>query len=157
MWLVELAPIVDPDLVVTTIAGTLGISLQPGSTMIESIVDWCLGRRMLLIIDNCEHVLDPVTELVRAIVVDCATVTIIATSREPLGVAGEIVARIASLEEREAVELFVLAPPGRPMPVSSRATPTATRSAGSVGASMGSRWRSSLLQPGSVRWARRSC
>jgi predicted ATPase len=108
VWMVELAPIADPDLVVTTIASALGASLQPGSTMIESIVDWCLGRRMLLIIDNCEHVLDPVIGLVRAIVADCPTVTIIATSREPIGVAGETVARIASLDERDASELFVL-------------------------------------------------
>jgi predicted ATPase len=108
VWLVELAPVADPDLAVTTIASALGASLQPGSTMIESIVDWCLGRRMLLIVDNCEHVLDPVIEVVQAIVASCPTVTIIATSREPLGVAGETVTRIASLDERYATELFVL-------------------------------------------------
>jgi predicted ATPase/class 3 adenylate cyclase len=108
VWLVELAPVADPDLAVTTIATALGAHQQPGSTMIESIVDWCLGRRMLLILDNCEHVLDPVIEVVEAIVAGCPTVTIIATSREPLGVAGETVARIASLDERYATELFVL-------------------------------------------------
>lgn len=108
VWLVELAPVADPDLAVTTIASALGVHLQPGSTMVESIVDWCLGRRMLLIVDNCEHVLDPVIEVVGAIVAGCPTVTIIATSREPLGVAGEAVARIASLDERYATELFVL-------------------------------------------------
>jgi predicted ATPase len=108
VWLVELAPVADPDLVVTTIASALGASLQPGSTMVESIVDWCLGRRMLLIIDNCEHVLDPVIEVVHAVVASCPTVTIIATSREPLGVAGETVTRIASLDERYATELFIL-------------------------------------------------
>ena len=108
VWLVELAPVADPDLAVTTIASALGASLQPGSTMIESIVDWCLGRRMLLIVDNCEHVLDPVIEVVEAVVAACPTVTIIATSREPLGVAGETVTRIASLDERHATELFGL-------------------------------------------------
>ncbi len=108
VWLVELAPVADPDLVVTTIGSALGASLQPGSTMIESIVDWCLSRRMLLIIDNCEHVLDSVIEVVHAVVASCPTVTIIATSREPLGVAGETVTRIASLDERYATELFIL-------------------------------------------------
>jgi predicted ATPase len=108
VWLVELAPVADPDLAVTTIATALGAHLQPGSSMVDSIVDWCLGRRMLLILDNCEHVLDPVIEVVDAVVAGCATVTIIATSREPLGVAGETVARIASLEDRYASELFVL-------------------------------------------------
>jgi predicted ATPase len=98
VWLVELAPVADPELAVTTIATALGAHLQPGSSMIESIVDWCLGRRMLLIVDNCEHVLDPVIDVVAAIVAACPTVTIIATSREPLGVAGETVARIESLD-----------------------------------------------------------
>jgi predicted ATPase/class 3 adenylate cyclase len=108
VWLVELAPVSDPDLAVTTIATALGVHLQPGSTMVESIVDWCLGRRMLLIVDNCEHVLDPVIEAVDAITAGCPTVTIIATSREPLGVAGETVARVESLDERYATELFVV-------------------------------------------------
>lgn len=108
VWLVELAPVADPDLAITTIATALGAHLQPGSTMVESIVDWCLGRRMLLIVDNCEHVLDPVIEVIGAIAAGCPTVTIIATSREPLGVAGETVARIESLDERYATELFVL-------------------------------------------------
>jgi predicted ATPase/class 3 adenylate cyclase len=108
VWLVELAPVADPDLAATTIASTLGARMQPGTMIIDSIVDWCFGRRMLLIIDNCEHVLDPVSDVVRAIVAACPTVTMIATSREPLGVPGETVVRIASLDERDATELFVL-------------------------------------------------
>jgi len=108
VWMVELAPVADPDLAITTIAGALGARLQPGASMTESIVEWCLGRRMLLILDNCEHMLDPVVELVQAVVAGCPTVTIIATSREPLGVPGETVVRIASLEERYATELFGL-------------------------------------------------
>jgi predicted ATPase/class 3 adenylate cyclase len=108
VWLVELAPIADPDLTFTGIATSLGVLPQPGMSVIESIVDWCYGRRMLLILDNCEHVLDPVTDLVRAIVAGCPTVTIVATSREPLGVDGEIVVRIPSLEDNYGVELFVL-------------------------------------------------
>lgn len=108
VWLVELAPIADPDLTVTGIATTLGVLPQPGMTMIESIVDWCYGRRMLLIIDNCEHVLDPVVDLVRAIVAGSPTVTTVATSREPLGVDGEIVVRIPSLQENDGTELFTM-------------------------------------------------
>ena len=108
VWFVELAPVADPALAITTIASTLGARLQPGATMVESIVEWCVGRRMLLILDNCEHVLDAVVEVVGAIVAGCATVTIITTSREPIGVPGETVVRIASLDERYATELFVL-------------------------------------------------
>ena len=108
VWVVELAPVADADLAVTAIASTLGVRLQSGTTVIDSIVEWCSGRRMLLIIDNCEHVLDPVSDVVRAIVAACPTVTMIATSREPLGVPGETVVRVASLDERDATELFVL-------------------------------------------------
>ncbi len=108
VWLVELGPIADSDLVVTGIASVLGVHPQAGMTVVDSIVDWCYGRRMLLVLDNCEHVLDPVAGLTAAIVAGCPTVTIVATSREPLGVDGEIVVRIPSLEESFGCELFVL-------------------------------------------------
>ena len=108
VWLVELGPIADADLVHTGIAAVLGVHPQPGMTVVESIVDWCYGRRMLLVLDNCEHVLDPVAEITAAIAAGCPTVTIVATSREPLGVDGEIVVRIPSLEEIYGIELFVL-------------------------------------------------
>ncbi len=108
VWMIELAPLADPDAVISSIASTLSVHRQPGATLVESIVDWCLGRRMLLIVDNCEHVLSPVIELVSAIVSGCPTVTVIATSREPLGVAGERVVRIPSLNDDHAHELFVV-------------------------------------------------
>ena len=108
VWLVELGPIADADLVHTGIAAVLGVRPQPGMTVVESIVDWCYGRRMLLVLDNCEHVLDPVAEITAAIAAACPTVTIVATSREPLGVDGEIVVRVPSLEEVYGIELFVL-------------------------------------------------
>jgi predicted ATPase/class 3 adenylate cyclase len=104
VWLVELAPIADPQMVVSAMASTLGVLAQPGMSMVESIVDWCDGRRVLIIID--EHVLSPVLELVSAIVVRCPTATMVATSREPLGVAGERVVRIESLAPEHGVELF---------------------------------------------------
>ncbi|MGA7757015.1 MAG: adenylate/guanylate cyclase domain-containing protein, partial [Ilumatobacteraceae bacterium] len=97
VWLVELASIADPEAVEAAIAATLGARPQPGMSLVESIIDWCLGRRMLLIVDNCEHVLQPVLDLVAAIVAACPTVTVLATSREPLGVPGEQVIRIPSL------------------------------------------------------------
>ena len=108
VWLTELAPVNDADLVVSAIASTLGAQSSPGMTLSDAIVDWCVGRRMLLIIDNCEHVIDAVVDLVQRIVAGGPTVTIIATSREPLGVAGEIVVRIPSLEQTFGVELFTM-------------------------------------------------
>jgi predicted ATPase/class 3 adenylate cyclase len=106
VWLVELAPIADPQLVVSAAASALGVLAQPGMSMVESVVDWCAGRRVLIIVDNCEHVLTPAVELVSAIVARCPTVTVLATSREPLGVAGERVVRIESLTPDHGVDLF---------------------------------------------------
>ena len=70
------------------------------------ILDWLEGRRLLLVIDNCEHLLAPVTQLVEAVVAACDTVTVIATSREALGVIGEQVVPVPSLAAFDAVELF---------------------------------------------------
>ena len=107
VWLVELAPIADEGLVVAAVGSALGVSPQPGMSMTASIVEWLQGRRTLLILDNCEHVLSPVVELVSAITVNCESVTVLATSREPLGVTGERVIPVPSLEIANAVELFV--------------------------------------------------
>lgn len=108
VWMSELGPIADPEAVISSIASTLSVIPQPGFTAIEAIVDWCFGRRMLLIVDNCEHVLEATMELVSAIVVGCPTVTVLATSREPLGIDGEQVVRIPSLPQQHARELFAL-------------------------------------------------
>jgi len=107
VWLVELSPIADEGLVVAAVGSALGVSLQPGTSMTASIVEWLQGRRTLLILDNCEHVLSPVVELVSAITVNCESVTVLATSREPLGVPGERVVPIPSLDIDNAVELFI--------------------------------------------------
>jgi predicted ATPase/class 3 adenylate cyclase len=108
VWFIELAAIADPESVFGAIADQLGVAPQPGVALEESIVEWCKGRRTLLIIDNCEHVLDPIALLVTRIIAQCATVSIVSTSREPLGVQGEHVIRIPSLNRLEGVELFEL-------------------------------------------------
>jgi predicted ATPase/class 3 adenylate cyclase len=106
VWLVELGAVAELESVTSAVASVLGVRGQPGVSLIESIVDWCVGRRLLLILDNCEHVLDPVVELVRAVLASCPTVTLLTTSREPLGVAGEQVLRIPSLTADNSLELF---------------------------------------------------
>ncbi len=106
-WFVDLAPVADPDAVAAAVASALHINPQPSMTLEESIVDWCRGRRMLLIIDNCEHLLGPLVDLVALITTACERTTVLATSREPLGVAGEIVIRIPSLDTDHRRELFV--------------------------------------------------
>ena len=106
VWLLELAPIADAEVVIAAVASSLGVAPQPGMTTLESTVEWLAGRRALLILDNCEHVLGPVAELVSAIMAKCPTVTVLATSREPLGVHGERVVPVASLAAADAIELF---------------------------------------------------
>ena len=106
VWMIELAPITDPDAVMAATASVLRAQPQPGVSVLDSIVTWCHRRRILLIIDNCEHVLAQAVELVSAINAGCENVTIVATSREPLRVDGERVIRIPSLEQHHGVELF---------------------------------------------------
>lgn len=106
VWLVELAPIADSGAVVAGVASVLSVYPQAGMSMLAAIVDWLRGRRLLLILDNCEHVLGAAAELVSAVIAGCPSVTVLATSREPLGVAGERVVPIASLDAAQAEELF---------------------------------------------------
>jgi predicted ATPase len=88
------------------VATTLSIQPQAGVTVVEAIADWLRGRRLLLVLDNCEHVLAAAGELASAIVTHCPTVTVLATSREPLGVAGERVVPLTGLGTADAVDLF---------------------------------------------------
>jgi predicted ATPase/class 3 adenylate cyclase len=107
IWLVELAPVADPNSVVTAVATILSIPVQPGMTLLASVVDWLRGRRALLIMDNCEHVIGAAVELIGAVLTGCPTVTVLATSREPLGISGERAHRVPALDPAsEAVELF---------------------------------------------------
>jgi predicted ATPase/class 3 adenylate cyclase len=105
VWMAELAPLSDPGSVALAVATTL--SIQPhGATVVESIIEWLRGRRLLLLLDNCEHVLTATGELAAAIVASCPTVTVLATSREPLGADGERVVPVAGLDPSDAVALF---------------------------------------------------
>ena len=89
VWFVELAPVAEPDAVVHAVASTLSVSPEAGSSLLESIVDSLAGRRVLVVLDNCEHVIDAAAEIAAAVSAGAPKATILATSREPLGVAGE--------------------------------------------------------------------
>jgi hypothetical protein len=106
-WLVELAPIADAEGVTHAVASVLRVEPYPGMTLENAIIDALQGRQLLLIVDNCEHVIEAANRLIGRIVSSCPTVNILATSREPLGVVGERVVGVRSLDpELEAVELF---------------------------------------------------
>jgi predicted ATPase len=112
VWVFELAAVTDPAAVPDAMAAVLGITQQPGKTVRESVAGALEGRVRLLVIDNCEHVLDAAADLIEAILAHSATVRILATSREGLGVPDEQVWPVRSLDaaagiESAAVSLFV--------------------------------------------------
>jgi predicted ATPase len=107
VWVFELAAVANPAAVPDAVAAVLGITQQPGKTVSESVAATLEGRVRLLVFDNCEHVLDAAADLVEAILAQSATVTILATSREALGVAREQIWPVKSLKVSAAVELLV--------------------------------------------------
>jgi predicted ATPase len=112
VWFFELAAVTDPAAVPDAVAAVLGITQQPGKSVAESVAAALEGRLRLLVFDNCEHVVDSVADLVEAILAASATVTILATSREGLGVSEEQLWRVPSLDvdsgtESVAVDLFL--------------------------------------------------
>ena len=112
VWFFELAAVSDPAAVPDAVAAVLGITQQPGKTVSESVAAALEGRVRLLVFDNCEHVLDAAADLMDAVLAQSATVTILATSREGLGLADEQVWPVSSLDVvagtgSAAVELFV--------------------------------------------------
>lgn len=104
---VDLAPITEPDLVAATTARTLGLTDIGGRSAGDALLRFINDRQMLLVLDNCEHLLDAVAELVGAMLRACPGVTVLTTSREPIGMTGEVIWRVSSLSiADEAVELF---------------------------------------------------
>jgi predicted ATPase len=97
VWLSEFAPISDGSLVAATIARALGVRESADRPVLETLVDHCKRRSVLLILDNCEHVIDDVRAVAAALLRNCPDVRMLATSRESLGIAGERVFRLPSL------------------------------------------------------------
>jgi predicted ATPase/class 3 adenylate cyclase/DNA-binding CsgD family transcriptional regulator len=104
---VDLAPITDPDVVPVAVARALGLPDQPGRSTMDTLLRFVRDRRMLIVLDNCEHLLDASADLVVALLGAAPGLTLLATSREPIGVTGEATRRVPSLSVAdEAVELF---------------------------------------------------
>jgi predicted ATPase len=100
VWLVDLAPLSLPDLLPQTIATVLGLREGRQRLARDVLIETLRDRDLLLILDTCEHLLSPCAELVQAILEAAPALRILATSRESLGVPGEIVYRVASLSLR---------------------------------------------------------
>jgi predicted ATPase len=112
VWFFELASVSDPAAVPDAVATVLGIIQQPGKSVSESVAAALEGRVRMLVLDNCEHVLDAAAGLVEAILAHSATVKILATSREGLRVADEQLWPVPSLDvgagiDSAAVSLFI--------------------------------------------------
>ena len=97
VWLVELAPVTEPDLVIRTTAAALRVSEAPGRPLLDTLIDAIGDRDLLLILDNAEQVLGAVAELAAAVIRSCPRVCLLVTSREPLGAGGEHVFRVSGL------------------------------------------------------------
>ena len=104
---VDLAPITHPDVVPVTAALALGLPDQPGRSTVDMLVRHLRDRHMLLVLDNCEHLLDASAALVVALLGGAPRMLVLATSREPLGVTGEAMWQVPSLSlADDAIELF---------------------------------------------------
>jgi predicted ATPase len=88
-WFVELAPLSEPELVTQAVASVLGVREAAGRSLTETLVDRLGSREMLLVLDNCEHLVDACASLVEALLSRCPNLKILSTSREALGVRGE--------------------------------------------------------------------
>ena len=119
-WLAELAPVQDPDQVAGLVAAALGVREQPGVPLGEALARALARQQVLLVLDNCEHVIDAAAALCAGLLAACDDVRVLATSREPLRVGGEARYRLGPLglpdpddpdnltgaDRAEAVELF---------------------------------------------------
>ncbi|HEU5098749.1 MAG TPA: tetratricopeptide repeat protein [Roseiflexaceae bacterium] len=126
VWLVDLAPLADPALVPRAVATVLGVREQPQRSLTATLVDALQSRTLLLLLDNCEHLIDACAEFAQTLLSACPPLRILATSRERLAIAGEIAWLVPSLSlpdpdgrlrdgtdlapvllQSEAVQLFV--------------------------------------------------
>jgi predicted ATPase/DNA-binding CsgD family transcriptional regulator len=97
VWFADLAPLRDPDLVAVTVADVLGVRREAGRPVLDTLVEAVGGRRLLVVLDNCEHLIGACAKLADALLRNCPNLALLATSREPLGIGGEQVHRVPSL------------------------------------------------------------
>jgi predicted ATPase/class 3 adenylate cyclase len=97
VWLVDLAAVDRPELLPGAIADALGISLRPGDDRLTKILDHLADRAILLVLDNCEHQVADVASLIGSLLARCLRVSVLATSREPLHMTGEVICRLDPL------------------------------------------------------------
>jgi predicted ATPase len=102
VWLVELASLTEGKLVLQTVADALGVGEQPGKSLADSLLDDLRKKQLLLVLDNCEHLIDAAAQLADIVLSACPHLRVVATSREALGVEGEFVWRMDPLSVPDA-------------------------------------------------------
>lgn len=119
VWLVELAPLTDPALVPQSVCAALGVKPEGDTSALDALINYMHEKKILLVVDNCEHLIDACAQLCDSLLHACPDLRIIASSREALGIEGENAYRVPSLslpnpksglqviEESEAVMLFM--------------------------------------------------
>ena len=107
VWFADLAPLGEPSSVARTVASVLDIRQAPNRSLVQSMADQLRPRRVLLLLDNCEHLIAAASELAETLLRAAPGLTILATSREALGIDGETAWRVPSLNIPQAVALLV--------------------------------------------------
>ncbi len=107
VWLVELASVSDASYIISTIASVFEIREVQNIPLIQLIADYLRARELLLILDNCEHLVEASAQVADQLLHVCPNLKIVASSREALGIDGETVYRVPSLKDDEATRLFV--------------------------------------------------
>jgi predicted ATPase/class 3 adenylate cyclase len=98
VWFVDLSPVIDETLVTKAVASVLNVREQAGAGLADALIEYAEPRNLLLILDNCEHVVEESAKLATALLTNCAQVSVLATSRESLGVVGEMHFRVPSMQ-----------------------------------------------------------
>ena len=104
VWFVDLAPILDPDLIPSAMATIFGVGTRAGQSQLDALVHVLRPKHMLVILDNCEHIVAGAARIADALLHGCPHVRIIATSRQGLGIDGEAVLRVSSLPVPERID-----------------------------------------------------
>ncbi len=101
-WFVNLAPLSEPELVPQAVAAALEVREQPGRPLTDTLADVLGGKNLLVLLDNCEHLIEAAADLVDVLLGRCSGLRVVATSREPLGVEGEVLWRVPPLSVPQA-------------------------------------------------------
>lgn len=107
VWQIELAPLTDPAQIIPAVAQAFGLQELPFTPLAAMVTDYLRDKQLLLLLDNCEHMIETCARLADDWLHQCKRLKILASSREGLGIAGEVAYRIPSLENQDSIQLFV--------------------------------------------------